>query len=32
MNKVITSITDAMRMYGKEFTKAWENGIVIYTK
>lgn len=32
MKKAITSITVAMKMYSKGFTKAWENGIEIYTK
>lgn len=32
MNKVITTVTDAMKLYGKEITKAWENGSIVDKK
>ncbi len=31
MTKVITTVKDAMKLYGKEITKAWENGSIADT-
>ncbi len=32
MTKVMTTITEAMKIYGKELTKAWENGTIVDKK
>ncbi|OKL35292.1 hypothetical protein BLL40_16215 [Domibacillus mangrovi] len=32
MSNIVTSITNAMKLYGKELTKAWENGSIMDKK